>query len=265
MASPQVNAIPDAVLVRLKEASIRGFIWAFIGLFYGTLFQFFVVFSKEAQPGLDPVMIACIMAATIGALLYGSMRLAVLITAMIAPVSMFYIISSGVSADPLELILLAAPIGGVVGAVYGFFSRGSRVYRADVKILTGFCAGGLAFLAYLPLSHSESVLPQMLLVGILCSLSGILYVTLVRIFIRVFDHLLPPSADGAIVGAGVSAFVAMIFFILVGDVDPAIAGSYAQIVGQILENLPESVMGGMLGAGIVGLLSGVFLTNWQDL
>ncbi|MEW8027550.1 MAG: hypothetical protein AB2806_07395 [Candidatus Thiodiazotropha sp.] len=250
---------------RLREALIRGAIWAFIGLLYAMLFVFLSAFADHWQLPIDPNLFAGVLAGTLGALIYSSMRLAVLMTTIISPISIFYFILSDHPVDLLLLVILVSLVGAVVGALYGIFSMGSRVNRADAKTLAGFSAGWLAALAYLLAVNLTGPVSITTVVAILCPLTGILYVALVPGFIKLYDNLLPPVGDGLMVGVGVSGFIALCFFVMIGTIDDSVAGPLSAALEVIHANLPGAVVGGILGGGLAGIGSGLLLTDWQDL
>ncbi|MGD8912855.1 MAG: hypothetical protein PVI97_04175 [Candidatus Thiodiazotropha sp.] len=250
---------------RLKEALIRGAIWAFIGLLYAMLFVFLAAFADHWQLPIDPNLFAGVLAGTLGALIYSSMRLAVLMTTIISPISIFYFIISDHPIDLLILVALVSVVGAVVGALYGVFSMGSRVNRADAKTLAGFSAGWLASLLYLLVISLTAPIAINIVVAILCPLTGILYVALVPGFIKLYDNLLPPVGDGLIVGVGVSGFIALCLFVMIGTIDSDVAGPFITALEVIHGNLPGAIVGGIFGAGLAGIVSGLLLTNWQDL
>jgi hypothetical protein len=255
----------DSIAHRVKEAFIRGAIWAFIGLLYAMLFVFFVALTEYWQLPVDPVFLAGILAGTLGALIYSSMRLAVLMTVIISPLSIFYFILVDWPVDLSYLLLAVSAIGAVIGAFYGVFSMGSRIYRADAKTLAGFSAGWLVSLGYLLLSSLFSDVSLGTVVGLMCPVTGILYVWMVPTFIKHYDNMLPPVADGLMVGVGVSGFVALTFFIMISSVDNSVAGPLLPVLDRIQENLLQAMLGGILGGGVAGAASGLLLTRWQDL
>jgi hypothetical protein len=260
------NQLPGAgPLQRIIEALIRGAIWAFIGLLYAMLFVFLAAFADHWQLPIDPNLFAGVLAGTLGALIYSSMRLAVLITTLICPISIFYFILSDHPVDLRLLVLLVSAVGAVVGALYGVFSQGSRVNRADAKTLAGFSAGWLASLVYLLVINLTAPLSIAAIVALLCPLTGIIYVALVRGFIRLYENLLPRVGDGLIVGVGVSGFIALSLFVMIGSIESEVAGPLSTTLEVIHGNLPGAAVGGILGAGLAGILSGLFLTDWQDL
>jgi hypothetical protein len=252
-------------LTRIKEASIRGAIWAFIGLLYGMLFVFFAAFADYWQLPVNPYLFAGILSGTLGALIYSSMRLAVLMTVITSPLCIFYFIFADKPVNLHILLIIATLIGALVGALYGLFSTSSRVYRADAKTLAGFSAGWLVSLAYLLISGVVDGYPIGVIVALMCPLTGILYVLFVPGFIKLYDNLLPPVGDGLMVGVGVSGFVTFSFFIMISYIDNEIAGPLMAALEVIREPLASAVVGGIIGGGSAGILSGLLLTDWQDL
>ncbi|MCU7921119.1 MAG: hypothetical protein KZQ88_00275, partial [Candidatus Thiodiazotropha sp. (ex Dulcina madagascariensis)] len=64
---------------------------------------------------------------------------------------------------------------------------------------------------------------------------------------------------------GVSGFVALSFFVMISSVDNSVAGPLLPALDRVRETLPGAVAGGMLGGGLAGIISGLLLTDWQDL
>ena len=229
------------------------------------LFVFFAAFADYWQLPANPYLLAGVLAGTLGALIYSSMRLAVLMTIVISPVCIFYFILANHPVNLLFLLLIVTVIGAVIGALYGVFSMGSRVNRADAKTLAGFSAGWLASLGYLLFSSLVEDYSIGTIVALMCPITGILYVLLVPGFIKIYDNLLPPVGDGLIVGIGVSGFVTLSFFIMISSVDSSVAGPLITVLDTIRENLTGAVVGGIIGGGLAGIASGLLLTEWQDL
>lgn len=251
--------------LRGQEALIRALIWAFIGVLYGMLFVFLAELADEWKLPVNPIFFSGVLSAAVAALIYSSMRLAVLLAILISPVClMFYVFTAHIS-HPNDLLVPLLPAGAVIGGLYGQLSKASRVHRADAKTLAGLSAGFLVALLYLTLSHLLKDLPIGFVVGIMCPLTGFLYVLFVPTFIRFHDDLLPASLDGAMVGAGVAVFLAYVFFVMTNSIDNGPLGSATPLIANLDELLPQAVLGGALGAGVIGLLSGLLLTNWQDL
>ena len=261
----QVPSIAASVILRSREAFIRSVIWAFIGLLYGMLFIFFAELADVCDLPVDPYFFSGVLAGAIGALIYSSMRLAVLLAAVISPVCMLYLVLSDAVVQPAELLLVVAPVGAIIGALYGYFSTSSRVYRADAKILTGFSAGFIVSLGYLVLSGQAADLPVGVLIGVMCPLTGFLYVLFVPTFIRFRDNLLPPMGDGALAGTGVAVFLTLCFYMMISSINPGTGDAVPHLIRQLDTLLPQAMVGGLIGGGIAGLISGLLLTHWQDL
>ncbi|MES9859209.1 MAG: hypothetical protein ABW157_17690 [Candidatus Thiodiazotropha sp. LLP2] len=252
-------------MIRINEALIRGGIWAFIGLLYGMLFVFFSALAEYWELPVNPYLFAGVLSGTLGALIYSSMRLAVLMTVIISPICIFYFILADKPINLTTILLISSIVGGATGALYGVFSMGSRVNCADAKTLAGFSSGWVVSLGYLLVSSFIESVPISLIVGLMCPLTGILYVFLVPDFIKLYDNLLPPIGDGLMVGLGVSSFVTLSFFVMISTIDSEIAGPFIAALESIQASLPGAVFGGIVGGGLAGILSGLLLTRWQDL
>lgn len=257
--------LSNSLLLRAKEAFLRAVIWAFIGTLYGMLFVFFAELAERWNLPMHPYFFSGVLAGTIGALIYSSMRLAVLLAIIISPVCLLFFIFSEGPLIPLELLKIVTPAGALIGALYGYFSKSSRVYRADAKMFTGFSAGFLAALGYLTLSELITEVPLGIIVATMCTITGWLYVLFVPTFIRFLDNLLPPVGDGALAGASVAIFLAACFFVMITSVNTAPEVQQMPMIKHINDTLPQAVTGGLLGGAFAGFLSGLFLTKWQDL
>lgn len=260
-----VNRISTSLMVRSKEALVRSVIWAFVGVLYGMLFVFFAELCKQWQLPMHPFFFSGVLAGTIGALIYSSMRLAVLLAAIISPVCILIFTFSQSPVLPGQLFMVVAPAGAIVGGLYGVFATSSRVYRADAKMLTGFSAGFLAALGYLIFSGFLKTLPLISVVAIMCVATGWLYVLFVPTFIRFLENLLPPFGDGALVGTGVAIFLGVCFFIMTTSINTGTEMQNLTFIQQVDASLPQAVTGGLLGGAFSGFVSGLFLTKWQDL
>lgn len=259
------SPLPPTLVLRTKEALVRGVIWAFIGLLYGMLFTFLAEISKEWRLPIHPFFVSGVLAGTIGALIYSSMRLAVLLAIIISPVCLLFFIFASEPVSPSELMKIVIPGGAIIGGLYGLLSKSSRVYRADAKMLTGFTAGLLASLGYLSVANHIQSAPLGVIVAIMCTVTGWLYVFFVPTFIRFLNNLLPPVADGALAGTSVAIFLTVCFLIMITSISTGQEAEQLPLIKDILKQLPQAVTGGMLGGAFGGFLSGLFLTKWQDL
>lgn len=260
-----IQTISASLILRSKEAFVRSVVWAFIGILYGLLFVFFSELAIERQWPVPPYFFSAVLAGTIGALIYSSMRLAVLLAGIISPVCIIIMVLADGPVTPAKLLTFVTPAGAVIGGFYGLLSTGSRVYRADAKTLTGFSAGFLAGLGYLILSPYIHSIPAGVIIGVMCVVTGWLYVLFVPTFIRFRQGLLSPLWDGALVGAGVAVFLGISLYIMTSSVTGTSQTEVLPLIRRIDQLLPQALAGGLLGGAFAGFVSGILLTHWQDL
>ncbi len=247
-----------------REALIHGAIWAFVGLLYAILFTSSVVFVQKWGLSDYSYLFACIIAGTIGALMYSSMRLVVFIALMLFPVYIIYFINTLGELTLGGLLKVMIPAGLLIGAAYGKFSKYSRVKFADAKSLAGLSAGFLVALFYFLLKTVVGEMSIAWVVGIMCPLTGAIYVMLIPAYIRLYHDLLPPIGDGALVGVSVAVFISLCLFVMAGTIETKMTYQLLPEVSGILELLPGTMLGGVVGAGLAGFLAGVLLSNWQN-
>jgi hypothetical protein len=261
----QTQSLPSGLSLRSREALIRGVIWGFIGSLYGMLFAIFIVLAEEWALPIHPFLFAGVLAGTIGALIYSSMRLAVLMAIIISPVCAILMVFSGSPIPPHNLLFIIGTVGAVAGALYGRFTKNSRVYRADAKTLTGFTAGFLVALVYVVISTQFPDIPLGIAIGILCPITGLVYVSLVPKFLRIFGNILPPAGDGALVGIGVAVFLTLCNFVMVHSIDIDSTGAFHEMVHILQASMPQAILGGAIGGVLGGIVSSLFFERWQDL
>ena len=270
-AVPPLLSPPDTD--RIKDAALRGSVWAFVGLFFGLIFVLSSFLLAQWEWPFDHRLVAGVIAGTVGALIYSSIRLAVIVAVAVAMLSVLHFIVAGRAVGPLEMVALALPLGAVIGALYGryqvrsdcFGPNCSRIYRADAKGVAGLLAGCGASLGLFALVAVTGTTPPLgLLVALLCIGTGALYLQLLPFCLRRFTDLLPPMGDGMLVGAGTATFFSLLMFVLVGGVDMEAVGRFKPLADAVLESLPEAVGGGALGAGLTGFVRGMQRAAWND-
>lgn len=250
---------------RIQEALIRATIWAFVGSLYGMIFIFFYNLTGHWSLSLNPLLVAGILAATIGAMIYSSMSLAVIVTTVSSMICLFYVISNGDQIDLQAMIMSSALAGAITGVIYALTARNSRIFRADIKALAGVSSGAIASLFFVGILQwiPNPSLPW--IVALICLLSGSLYVTLIPFYVLKFKKLLPTSVSGALAGAGTGVFIALLFFVMISGVTPEAAGSLQPLTEQIRNQLLTAALGGLLGGGLSGFVSGMLLRQWRDI
>jgi hypothetical protein len=257
---------------RGAEALIRGSVWAFIGMLFGSLYAFGMVFVEPASP-LPAGFLSGTLAAALCALIYGSMRLAMIVaSAASAMCALLFVGLQG--AVPLALLGgLVLPVGALIGALYGalmrptsrFGSDVSRVFRADAKAAAGLAAGAAAACMVLLLQGVSGPLAPSLGVALLVAASGFLYVHLVPGCVARWSGMLPPAGDGALVGLATAGFVTSLMLALVSGSEPRLVGELAGPLAEVRRLLPDALTGGLVGGGAAGVVGGLLLTRWQDL
>lgn len=247
-----------------REAMIHGAIWSFSGLLYAILFTSSAVFAQKWGLTEYPYFFACIIAGTIGALMYSSMRLVVFISLLLLPVCIIYFVNTLGELSLVGLLKIMIPAGLIIGAGYGKFSKRSRVRFADAKTLAGLSAGIIVALLYVLIQETFGSIHIVLTVGLMCPLTGAVYIMLVPGYVRLYHDLLPPIGDGALVGAAVGFFISLCLFVMAGTIDTNVTGELVPEISRILELLPGTTVGGMVGAAVGGFIAGLLISNWQN-
>ncbi len=255
----------EELLHRVLGASIRAIIWAFIGSLYGIIFIFFYNLAEHWALPLNSLFIAGTLAGTIAALIYSSMSLALIVTPITSVVCLFYIINNGNEISLSGMTFTAFIIGSIAGALYGLKAKNSHIFRAGAKTLAGISAGAVVALFIMILAQSFADISMTVTVAIACLLTGSLYITLAPFYVQHFHKLLPPVLDGAMVGAGTSVFIALLFFVMITGVTPEAAGSLQPLTEQIRNTMLSATLGGALGGGLSGFMAGLMLRKWHDL
>ncbi len=237
--------------VHWQEAIALGVVWAVVGCIYSTILLAMLAFFQRHDVGTYSIGLATALAGMVGALFYGSVRLAFLasLAALIAAFGYLYFIPVlEVTAE--NILLVSALAGVIVGGHYGHLIRESRVCRAPSKALTGLYAG---FVAGLPLVVLDAWLGP---VGVgpaavlATALTGVLYIFNVRRMAALMQ--LPVSAvfSGALVGGGVAAMVGIAVWAFIGSFDSTLTGAATPAVRFAWANWPAAAAGGA-GAGFV--------------
>jgi len=257
---------PKTVDSTLTESLMRGAIWALVGIIFG--FIFVVLHAYFHDPGRLCLcyLYANVAAGALGALVYGSLRLSVIVAsnALVVIIGYFLIVTPE-SQGPVMLMLLGGGTGMIIGAIYAIQVSDSRVFRAEAKIIAGAIAGLLASpLALLP-SLWVGPIPFPWLTAILCPATGLIYVSIAPRMVQRCCHFLPRTADGAVVGAGVGGTMGLLFWIMAGTIDRGVAPEYAAFVAGIADHWPLAVVGASVAAFIGGIVRSVVGAQWYDL
>ncbi len=260
-APPQIHSFGS----RFGEALIRGFVWGIIGVVFGFLFVVLSVFFHAADPLSPGFLFTTAAAGGLGALIYGSMRLSIIVAVTVNTVAILYLLLGGDAIDLKWIALSGCLSGSLIGGIYGLRVKDSRVFRAEAKIIAGMVAGTIATLCLaLPLLTVGQI-PLFWTTMFLCPLTGLVYVSIVPGFVCRCCQLLAPVADGALVGGGVGAIIAVLFWIMVGSLHGNLAAAEQTFIQQTLLLLPDGVSGAVIGASSLGFLRTVAGAKWLDI
>ena len=256
----------NSMLLRSRQASQRAAIWAFVGTLYGLLFLVTFALADYYQPGPPPILIAGTLSGCIAALIYSSMSLAAIVTPISSIAALATVMSAEQTVKIGTLLLVAAIVGLVIGAIYGALVKGSRVYRAEAKTIAGTLAGFVVAAASHALSLAFPGIPIALVVALMCLSTGALYILFAIWCVPRFHALLPPIAGGALAGAGTSMFIAATLLLMITKVTPEVADNLLQpLLADIHSLMPATIFGGMLGGAISGFVKGMMRAKWYDL
>jgi len=244
---------------------VRGAVWAVIGLIYGFVF---VLIRAAVPAGLFPMselVLPAVGTTAFGALLYGSMRLTVIVAiyAIVAVVVAFLFI--GRPTHLPSLLVVGGVAGVVVGVWFGWHVKNSFIYRADAKIIAGAVAGLLASTAVVVPALLGVPLPLGLEMLLLAPLSGLLYVGLAPHCVCRLSHLLPPVGDGAVVGLGVGLLMAVLFWIMSGTLEGHLPATEQAFVDDLVGQWPLAALAAAAGAFMAGSLRAILGVRWYDL
>lgn len=257
----------------IESLLLRGLLWAFVGTVYGFVFTVSAEALRTLLPAPFPPLIAAILAAGLTALVYGSMRLAVIIANILFVGTLLYLLLVGDSGDSpgiAVLTLLGAAIGLAVGAFYGLRDKCSRVCLADGKAIAGLFAGAAtvlpAWLAMVLGSTPHGAFPLWLPM-LLAPLAGVIYVSTAHWFVARLHQLLPPVGDGALVGGSVGAVTGLLFVVLAGSFDPHFIGgaATADYLQQVHAALGSVIPGCAISCFLLGGARCLLKIRWYDL
>lgn len=246
------------------DAILRSMIWAFVGLIFGTILTVFSDLIGSLHLAVPTVIPATAMAAIVGVLFYGSMELAVLASIASLIASFGFIMLSPGPNGPLSVAIVAVLSGVIVGAFYGRQSHDEHVKRTSTKFLTGLISGIVAAGFYLTLKHFVGPMPLYWEAGLLCAMTGGIYVNLLPLLGKHLGHNLPATFNGILAGGCVAGFFGICVWLATGDLVTQISGAAAQAADRVLADLLPAAGGAAVGAAIGGFLGGLLGLDWED-
>ncbi|MBF0219047.1 MAG: hypothetical protein HQL49_05900 [Gammaproteobacteria bacterium] len=258
--------LPRILIDRLKESTLRVVIWGYIGILYGMIFALVLGVLQPFLPPLPLYLIAGTLSSAVAALIYGSMRLTVIVALFASIYSVIMLVIAEGAINPLQMGFGALLCGAIVGAAFGRLAHHSRIGLADAKAITGLVSGFIVSLLYVTLSLLTPLpLASHWMVAVLCPVVGIIYTRLVPTFIRIFSKILTPVGDGMLVAITVSLLVTTGLWLMSTSINPDLAGDYLPLLLTIEEHLSLAVTAGMLSGMIGGFISTFVWREWQEL
>ncbi len=255
----------EAVLPDLRAVLFRGVVWAFVGALYAALFLPVFVVTSHWLPDWAAVVIATVAASAVGALVYSSSRLAVLV-AMAANFVVFPIlVTQGISASPWLPVQGGVGAGALVGLLYGMGAKESNVYRADAKLLAGVVAGLLVSVIAVIWQYFLGVSSVIWLVTVLAPICGLIYVQLCPTFVVRFSDLLPRYLDAAVAGAIVGGFIGFGLWVMGGVVLGTTPEVWTAPIQRIAQLLPQALPLAAIASFILGLMRSLLKVQWKDM
>lgn len=247
-----------------RSTLLRGLIWAFSGLSYGFVFLFLYHALDERLPPYWLQLLVAMGTGGLVALIYGSLRLSMLVTLYAGVTAIGYLIYASVEARLSTLLPIGAVTGMAIGLGYGMMVRDSRIHCAEAKIISGIVAGAAAALLSGTLILMNVELSLTAMVFLLCPLTGLLYAVLVRWVIAFCSHLVPASLNGALVGLGSGTVASLMMWVIFSSLSDNWLAEHQRYATQIMEHWPPVVASAMVGAFFVGLFRAGIGARWLD-
>lgn len=251
----------------VEEAAFRGLVWALVGVIFAMVFVVATEALRTVAEAPLHILFAAIGAAALTALFYGSMRLTVM-TANFTFIAMLVYTWASHGLLSLEpLILVGGLVGIIVGTVYGWHDKKSRVFCAEAKVVAGVISGLLAGVIAILLTLAMPGLSIPWLTVVVAPVGTLIYVTVAHWFVRRCQHWLPAIANGAIVGLGVGAVTGLFFMVMAGTLDADLLASedLRAFVGRVEGYWLNAVFGCAAVNFVVGALRSVMKVPWYNL
>ena len=248
-----------------RSTLLRSVIWAMTGLSYGFVFLF-LFFALERHLPLPWLYLTVAMGTGgVAALLYGSLRLSLLVFIYSGVAAIGYLVYAGHGASLTTLISLGGITGMAVGIGYGLMAKDSRIHCAEAKVIAGALAGALASLIPLALMLLQGELSLPFAAFVLCPATGLIYAAIVRWFLKICSHYLPASVNGAIVGIGAGSVSSLIMWVIFSSLSDHWTLENQVYAARIVELWPSVVATAMAGGFLAGLFRAGIGAKWLDI
>ncbi len=246
----------------VRHPLARAFIWAFVGAIFALLYVPIFELLHGHLPHLITYLFAAVGAGSCAALVYSSMRLAVIVAGTANVAVLIYLVMVGAEATPHMTMLVGGVLGLLIGALFGAQVCDSRVCQGDAKIIAGALAGLSAGVVTLPLLLVSHQPPLWLMVALQGAVCGVIYIRIASGIIRRYSDLLPPVGDGAVVGLGIGAISALGYWSIATTLLPGVAQETLDLVAHITAEWPRAVLACAGSAALAGGITATLGSEW---
>lgn len=262
---PWVPTVLLATSSRPLEWLMRVVVWAGVGSVFGALFLILYHYLGSWLPPVLAAFLACIGAGGMGALIYGSMRLSVIVALYANLAAIVYFVVVPRAPGVTMMLLVSGLTGAVIGALYGARVHDSRVCRAEAKALAGMLAGAVGSTAVVVPTALGLPLPLFWIGLLVCPATGLAYLSIARWFVERCSGVLRPTWDGLLVGLATGSSSGMVFWVIVGSLDGYLTSTDQAFVGTLFEGAGQVMLGSVLGATAVATIRSLLRRDWLDL
>lgn len=237
-------------------------------MIYAPLFTGLSELLKGLGVGPAAVVIAAAVTGAIGAVLFGARELSLISSGLGAGVGVVLLILLTGQAAFVQTVLIAAALAAVLGLTMRFPARCSRnvASRAMAGLTAGLFGGTILALAE-PLHPAPFSIFAVL--AFLVSINGVLYVASLRWWIGLTQRLCQASCPCYLIEAVIMAVLAGIaagsVWMVSGPLTNLDAGLWWQAASLGMhQQIPQAVLGGLLGGGVAGILLELFRFSWVN-
>jgi hypothetical protein len=263
--SHQLDATDSAALSHWRLALLRGTIWGLHGMIYAPLFTGLAELLKSLGVGAPTPVIAATITGTITAVLYGAREISLISSGIGAAIGVALLIALSGPLAFVQTILIAAVVAAVAGLTIRFPT--SCATHVAPKALSGLAAGTIGGLIVMVAERVLAApLPLGVVLAILVSVNGLLYVLTLRWWVALTDQIRSAAFPCYVVEAAIMALLAGVaagsVWLVSGPLtdaeglwwQSASLGMHAQIV--------PAIIGGIIGGSVAGMIFELFRLSW---